>query len=118
MTFLKRITRSAGVMAAAGCIGMAVMTTPAHAASGDCEKNYTCVWSKEHYTGRYGKVNAQLGKCNNSRSVAVRSINNNSPHMLNLYSKTGCKGKVWSMNWGVKKPDRFPFGVMSFKAVT
>ncbi|MGW3204709.1 peptidase inhibitor family I36 protein [Streptomyces sp. NPDC001135] len=117
MTLLKRMARSAGVTAAAGCIGVAVMTTPAHAASGDCEKNYTCVWSKEHFTGRYGKVNTQLGACNNSRSVPIRSINNNSRHMLNLYSKTGCKGKVFSLNWGVKMADGFPFGAMSFKGV-
>ncbi|MFJ9820970.1 peptidase inhibitor family I36 protein [Streptomyces sp. NPDC101151] len=92
------------------------MTTPAHAASGDCEKNYTCVWSQEHFKGRSGKINTQPGKCYNSRSVGARSVNNNSRYMLNLYSKKDCKGKVFSMNWGVKVPDGFPFGVMSFKA--
>lgn len=110
------MTRAVGVMVAAGCVGVAVMTTPAQAASGDCEKNYTCVWSQEHFKGQTGKINTQLGHCYNSRSVGARSINNNTQHMLNLYSKKDCKGQVFSMNWGVKLGDGFPFGVMSFKA--
>ncbi|MET8944788.1 peptidase inhibitor family I36 protein [Streptomyces sp. NPDC004542] len=116
MTSFKRLARSAGVTVAAGWVGVAVMTAPAHAVGGGCAKNYTCVWSQEHFRGRAGKIGTRLGQCYSSRSVGARSIDNNTRHMLALYARKGCKGRVFPMNWGVKAGDGFPFGVMSFKA--
>ncbi|WP_171162976.1 peptidase inhibitor family I36 protein [Streptomyces sp. I05A-00742] len=112
-----RITRSAGVALAAGVIGMGVMTTPAQAAAGSCYRDSICVWSKENFKGRYGRVEAQARHCTSSRSVGARSINNNTRFMLNMYSKTNCKGRVFSLNWGTKMKDGFPFPVKSFKTM-
>ncbi|MDC7337776.1 peptidase inhibitor family I36 protein [Streptomyces lydicus] len=116
MRSIQHIARSTGVLAAAGCLGLAVMTSPAHAASGGCARNYACVWSKPHYQGKSGKLHVKPGTCYNSRSEPARSINNNTPYLLTLYAKPNCKGKSFALSWG-KKWDAFPFGVMSFKAI-
>lgn len=110
------MARSASVVAAAACIGAAVLTAPAHAASGSCARNYACVWLKPHYQGKVGKLHVKPGQCYNSRSEPARSINNNTRYLLNMYAKAGCKGKSFRVSWGTKKGS-FPFGVMSFKSV-
>ncbi|MEV0526902.1 peptidase inhibitor family I36 protein [Streptomyces sp. NPDC050439] len=106
-----------GVAIAATCVSVTTFAAPAQAASGFCEKNKICGWSKENYKGRsFGGI-APKGVCVRETHFKVRSVNNHTPHMINVYSKPNCKGSVASMNWGVKIKDGFmPF--RSYKAVT
>ncbi|WP_432093484.1 peptidase inhibitor family I36 protein [Streptomyces sp. bgisy100] len=115
MLSYKRMARSASVLLAAGCVALTIPASPAYAASGSCQRDSVCLWSKEHFTGQYGRIDAMKNQCYSTRSVGAKSMTNHTRFLLNVYSKPGCKGKVFSMNWNVKLGDGFPFPAKSFK---
>lgn len=89
----KCMARSAGITFAAICIGVATLTTPAHAKETfGCPKKYLCFWVKPMMEGPMGKGEAPANVCVNI-STGVNSAKNRTGKIVMVFSKRNCQGK-------------------------